>query len=389
MTQPSPGARFAGARILAALVVVALALAWAFHHLRAPKASGSTDGTLASHPQASPWPADQIIESSEGPAHSSLTSLFAALDTETDPDEKPKSLERLAESLPESELPAILDALAETDSHDASELRQILVRRWAESNLSAAAEWASRLPAGPADADAVVQVALAWADHDLSSALGWVTALAEGEGKQAALASVAYEAARTDPVAALNAAHTLPPSTERDLLLAFAASQWAASDPSAAILWVANLPDAVLREKMLAAVAIGSAEADGLTAVQLATQGLHASEEQERAAVAILQRWVQISPPAAASWLNQFPDVPLRQLAVRALVGVWATQDSRAAAAWLESLSEGSLRQSGLTAYAQTIASHPQAADQLPATSQVGTLGDTHQDLDTAAPFPH
>lgn len=116
------------------------------------------------------------------------------------------------------------------------------------------------------------------------------------------------------------------------------------------------MPDLILRHHLLAAVAVASAEQDGAAAAMLAVDGLVAGEEQDRTAVSIVQRWVQNSPQAAASWVSQFPDNPSREPAVQNLLTLWTVQDAAAAGNWLRELPAGPLRDLGITAYDQALA---------------------------------
>ena len=103
-------------------------------------------------------------------------------------------------------------------------------------------------------------------------------------------------------------------------------------------------------------MAVASAEQDGAAAATLAANALGAGDEQDRAAVSIVQRWAQNSPQAAASWVAQFPDIPARDAAVENLLALWTAQDAEAAGNWLRELPAGPLRDVGITAYAQALA---------------------------------
>ena len=94
----------------------------------------------------------------------------------------------------------------------------------------------------------------------------------------------------------------------------------------------------------------------------IAVNGLVAGEEQDRTAVSIVQRWVQNSPQAAASWVSQFPDIPLREAAVQNLLALWTAQDAEAAGNWLRELPAGPLRNLGITAYDQALADRDQTS---------------------------
>ena len=92
-----------------------------------------------------------------------------------------------------------------------------------------------------------------------------------------------------------------------------------------------KVPDPSLRQRLVAAVAVASAERDGAVAATLAASALDAGDEQDRAAVSIVQRWAQHSPQAAASWASQFPDIPSRDAAVQNLPALWIAHDAEAA----------------------------------------------------------
>ena len=238
-----------------------------------------------------------------------LAALLAAFEPEADPDRRSAGLERAAASVSQADLPAALNALSANTSLAADELRQALARRWAESQPgAAAAAWVAQLPEGPTCRDLAQQVAIAWANSDLAAAAHWVNSLPDGGVKSAAVLGFGYEAARADPMTALAVAAALPASPDRDEMLIHAASQWAATDPAAAMAWASQAADSRLRQRLLAAVALASAKQDPATAAGLAATAVDPGPEQDRTAVAIVQRWAQTSPEAAAAWVAQFPD---------------------------------------------------------------------------------
>jgi len=255
-------------------------------------------------------------------------------DAEMDPDRAGEALEHVVESISDSELPARLEALANETNPEAVEMRLLLVDRWAQRDPMAAAAWVSRLGESPPSRAMVKQVAVAWANTDLTAAASWLRALPEGEGRQIATIGLAYEAARTEPLTALDLAVALPPTRERDDLLVHAVSQWAGVDASVAADWTLKVPDPILRQRLVASVAIALAGQDPVAAVALAVNGLAAGDEQDRAAVSIVQRWAQQSPQTAASWVAQFPEIPSRDPAMQNLFSIWAAQDSEAAENW-------------------------------------------------------
>jgi hypothetical protein len=251
--------------------------------------------------------------------------LTAALD-ETDLERKNDEIEQAAASVAEADLPAVLDSLAADASPEAAELRRLLVRRWAERDAAAAASWSERLPES-ASRDAMEQVAIAWANTDLAAAADWVATLPPGPSTQSAALGLAYEAARSNPLTALAVTCALPPSIERDDLLVHAASQWAGTDAAAAMGWAQEVPDKPLQQRLLAAVAIAAAKQDPAGAATLAANSLTAGPEQDRAAIAIVQRWAQFAPADAAAWVAQFPDSSVRALAGENLRALTLTKE--------------------------------------------------------------
>jgi hypothetical protein len=286
---------------------------------------------------------------------SALTDLLIAVNAETDLERRSDLLSAAAESMAESDLHKALNILLRVDNPAAAELRQLIVRRWAESSPHAAAEWAGRLPEGPTAIEALTQISIAWANTDLPGAVAWVKSLPENSVKPSALLNLAYEAARVEPLTSMELAIMVPTSTERDNLLVHAVSQWAAAAPGEATGWVETVPDTALRQRLLAEISISVANQNGAAAANLALNLLQPGEEQDRTVVGVVQRWAESSPRSAADWLSQFPDTPVRQIAMENLVTLWTAQDTIGAASWLRALPESSLRRAGWNAYAQAV----------------------------------
>ncbi len=217
--------------------------------------------------------------------------LLAAVEAETDDDSRSAALESGVESISDTDIRDVFDSLLVDTSAAAGELRQLLVRRWADSDAPTAANWAAHLPEGAATSSAMEQVALAWANTDIAAAGGWLQTLPEGDGRQAATLALAGEASRSDPAAALQLAAALPPSQSRDDLFVQAASQWAGADPAAASAWAQAVTDPALRARLIGAVAVASVAQDAAAAATLAVTSLAAGTEQDRALVSIVQRW--------------------------------------------------------------------------------------------------
>jgi hypothetical protein len=260
-----------------------------------------------------------------------------------------------------AELPARCDSLLRASGRT-TELRQT-VRRWAETNGPAAASWVDQLQSSSTHLEVLTAVALGWGGANLPAAVDWANSLPEGESRATAIEQLGYTAAQTDAVQAVELAASLEPGHQRDDLLEHAIGQWATSDLDAAVHWAkAAVSDAALRQRLLATVAVAVAGQDGAAAAALAATALDPGTEQDRVAVAIVQRWVQHEPEEAAAWVAQFPDTQARESTVQNLVAFWAAQDRQAAANWLQALPEGTLHDAGMTAYSQALATTEIAA---------------------------
>ncbi len=281
--------------------------------------------------------------------------LLQTIEAESDPDRRSEALDRATESVADADLRNVLDSLLTMGGAAAGELRPLLTRRWAEKDPAAAATWASQLVEGPVRCELLEQVALAWTDGDASSAVSWLRGLPEGESKQHAMLGAAREIAAAEPVTAIELLSPLPPTTGRDQAMIHAVSQWAVGDFSAAAKWAEGVADADLRRELVAAVAAASAEKDPVGAVTLIVNALDRGEAQNRAAVAVVQRWAQVSARDAAAWVLEFPAGPTQNAAAENLVRIWKAQNAGDAAKWLSELPEGPLRNAGLSGYDETL----------------------------------
>lgn len=343
--------------LLAVLLIV--------HHRQRPlsRATESANGPSASSKSS------EAIESSryrvaggseaykDDAARPSIHQALAELGIEEVEVEHPATMDELVGTIADAQLPAVLnELLAASAGEPGADSCQLLLRRWAERNPVAAAAWVDQLPEGALRREAIQHVAIVWANADLAGALQWVQHLSSGEAKQSALLNIGYEAARSAPLESLQVAVELPAGRNRDELLAHAASQWAASAPAAAAEWAGRIPDAGLRGQILARIATAWAELDPTAAAGLVTTALPAGSVQDRAVTAVVQRWAQQSPEAAANWVEQFPEIPLRETVVQNLIATWGNHNPASPAVWLRRLPGGSLRDAGVAAYVSGLA---------------------------------
>ena len=287
------------------------------------------------------------------PAPDNLSYAIAALEQESDPALREQLMTQAVASVGIDHIPLALEKLLLLSTPAAHEVRDRLMRRWAEIDPVQAAAWSAAVVDGSSRGALMKQVALAWASSDLQAAALWVSSLlADSQSADATLA-FAYEAARTDPLSALEIAGRLDPSPDRDAALVHALSQWAVTDFTLARAWVCALPNSDLRQRLVAVVSVAAGHENLQPAAELAVTQLEPGVEQDRAAVSIVQKWAQTSPEVAAAWVVQFPDNPLRATAAENLAAIWSVRDPQAAAHWIASLPAGTFRDAAMRGAAQ------------------------------------
>lgn len=168
----------------------------------------------------------------------------------------------------------------------------------------------------------------------------WENPESGGEGWEKAGAML-----RTDPVAALEVVRAWPSTERRDEFLDQAVAEWSGLDGAAAVGWVRQIEHPPLRNRLMGRVAVGMATELPDAAARLVANEMEAGGEQDRAVVAIVQRWVRSDASGAAAWVARFPPTPMRRAAVEALVGAWWNSDSDGVRVWFRGLPEGRLQQ--------------------------------------------
>ena len=262
----------------------------------------------------------------------------------------------LVASYPAADLQRILEGLVNAKGPELSELRKRLLQRWVSSDPLPAGRWAAGLSDQGAQKECVAQIAEVWSQADLPKALAWVDQLPAGQAKSAAVVALSYELVKVDPVEMLSRVAALPPGKERDDLLLHGVNQWSATDPAGASDWALQITDERLRARILGAVATTWASSDPVSAANFAVDKISAGPEQDNALVGIVQRWGQTAPESTAKWLEQFPDLPVRNAAEQNLVSAWVEKNPQALGEWLRGLPPGALRDEGICEFAKRLA---------------------------------
>ena len=160
-----------------------------------------------------------------------------------------------------------------------------------------------------------------FAESDPRGGLAWARQLPVRVQREAALESLAWACATTDLAVSVEALEQLPPGAGRSRLVAHVVGEWAVNDPDGAQLWAENRSDASERTDALAAFAVAIAEAYPHRAATIVADKIQAGAVQNRAAVAVIQRWIQSDRNAAEQWVADFPNNPLKAAAVAVITG--------------------------------------------------------------------
>ncbi len=293
-------------------------------------------------------------EATATPFIAGLVGIFQSALNDATQQEK---LESFAAALPLRDVLEALDFLqSRPDSEWSRSLHLLLVRRWAEGNPRAAADWVMQSLPGPMRAEAINGIAIVWANQNLGDATAWVLQLPAGKERDAGIISVAYEAAREKPMDAIILAIELPDAPDRDALVKHAATQWATADPQSATDWAQQIELGGLRTVVISSIAIALGNSDPEAAADLAVGSLPMGKSQDDAVVGIIQRWAQNDPANTAAWVEQFPAGSLREIALRNLVIQWADKDSSQAANWLAGARLGESQDMVFGAFANKLA---------------------------------
>lgn len=233
------------------------------------------------------------------------------------------------------------------------ELLSLLASDWAERDPKPALAWASGVADVALHDEILVSLGIGWAIHAGPEAVAWSQSLKNEGLRERVQLAIGSELARADPAQALGLVDGLPPSVEKDALLMRVVGQMTASAPPAVVSWAQEIEDESVRADCLALVATVWASQDPGQAALLTASSIPAGGTQERAVVAVVQRWAQQDPEAAANWVAAFPQGTLQDIALENLVINWAHGDRQAAADWISTLEAPALRALGAAALAR------------------------------------
>ena len=309
-------------------------------HTPAPSHTAQTAPSGDSFRKETHWQADTSKPSQQSyPYFQKLETLLNAASKETDPDLREGLLAAATTLMLEKNPAPALKFLARVSPPELQEdLQARLLHDWAEKAPHEALDAVLGMGSGPY-ARSLAIVYETWADQDVTAAVASLDGLPSEHVRQCAGMAIAGESIRTDPNQALQLVVGLPQSPERDSLLVRASAEWANHAPDEAVAWTQGIEDKDLRMTITAGIATTMGETDPNAAAELALKTLQSGKLLDDTVVAILQRWAQTDPQAAAAWLEKFPEGQLREDAMSSFVKIWSAKDPDSSDRWIAATS--------------------------------------------------
>lgn len=158
-----------------------------------------------------------------------------------------------------------------------------------------------------------------WAAKDLDGALAWCLNLPAGDERNQALQALCFALAQSDPAHAVEMAQTLQQPED---VLENLVQQWAASDVASVLAWANNQPAGDQRDQLMQRVSYVLAQTDPADAAGLVAEQIPPGPAHDEAVMTVVHQWGNQNLPAAAAWVQTFPDGALKARATEELEGL-------------------------------------------------------------------
>ena len=218
---------------------------------------------------------------------------------------------------------------------------QNVLAKWAESDPSAALEYAMSIESRRTGTAAVSNLLAKWAQSDPAAAFNWFNNnLAENpQLLKGAVNSLFAEMAEVNPVLALNNAWQLKQKNIRDSALHSIVNQMMADGQKDQLLQYFNAMSDTTSQGMLAKAVVDqwATYYPEMTAEWIA--GLNDPTVRNAAAMALISKWGYDNPGMAAQWVAGQPKDENWSVEVSRMVRIWARESPDRAATWLLTLS--------------------------------------------------
>ena len=256
-----------------------------------------------------------------------------------------KRMALLSEAIQTLDPSQIKEALTEFKAMDddrfRSQLRNMLLSRWGESDPKAALAWAQGQKSwitvfgvedfriGGDNGLSITPLFNSWLKKDSSAAKAWLEGLpADSLFRRGLLPSFVFGLAQRDPAAALSLARSLPNDQGQDYF-SRALNGWCLKDADAAIAYVGQLPDDQNKISILESMIRTLAPKNPDKAINLVEQ--IPPQEQNFALRKIGSSWAESDPKAALDFANQQTDPKVKSEILKGVIDGMAQKDPKGA----------------------------------------------------------
>ena len=264
-----------------------------------------------------------------------------------------KRMALLSEAIQTLDPSQIRETLAEVeamkgDERFRSQLRNMLLSRWGESDPKAALAWAQGQTSGITtfgvenfriggdNGLSITPLFNSWLKKDSSAAKAWLEGLpADSLFRRGLLPSFVFGLAQRDPAAALSLARSLSNAQGQDdfsrrNIISRALNGWCLQDADAAIAYVGQLPADQNKISILESMIRTLAPKDPVKALNLLEQ-IPSENQQNYALRTIGSSWAESDPKAALDFANQQTDPKVKSEILKGVIDGMAQKDPKGA----------------------------------------------------------
>jgi hypothetical protein len=199
--------------------------------------------------------------------------------------------------------------------------------RWLNENPAKATMMAHAMEPGKLRDRLLLQAIRAWADKSPEETRRWLEERSRPDERDRLLQAIENEPG-TSPASTIDklaqAARDFEWDDSKRPLVENLTGQWAGEDLGAARDWVMSQPEGGIRDALVQRIALVQGGNDPAEAARLVAEEIPPGPAQTEAVLTVVNRWALQNPTAAAAWVADFPDGPIRQRAQQELDGLAA-----------------------------------------------------------------
>lgn len=150
-----------------------------------------------------------------------------------------------------------------------------------------------------------------WARTDPDAAIAWAQLQPDSDdARKEALTDACFQIAQTQPQRAIVLAEEFKLS--RSAVLQNLAQQWAAKDLPSACQWISEQFDDDQRNALATGAAFVWSQTAPADAARFVVEQMTPGSTRDAAVMMVIHQWALTDPAAATTWIEQFPEGPLR-----------------------------------------------------------------------------